>query len=247
MSSQWLISFRFSSYNSLRGSELIYLKLYGWFPEVTSIVTFTWKYPFESWPGHVLSWLRLVLCYFSPSVELRYITICLSMTASCHCSPAFFDLMSLNIVTRLPWANMCFKFHQNGIPDMSGSSDFLCFCLLYQGKHCNKGQCPYKRSTEARSNNLCCQGGGVLHILRVCVCSLSYPAYNAHTHLWPVRLYHIFSHYLIPRKMLLKMKSVLIFSATYVWNIFYSRRIQRDTVINVHRYSCKVSTILVRF
>jgi len=57
MSLQWLISFRFSSYNSLRGSELIYLKLYGWFPEVASIVTFIWKCPFESWPGHILSWL----------------------------------------------------------------------------------------------------------------------------------------------------------------------------------------------
>jgi len=39
----------------------------------------------------------------------------------------------------------------------------------------------------------------ILHILSVCVCSLNYPACNAHVphrHLWPVRLYNIF-HYLI--------------------------------------------------
>ena len=33
----------------------------------------------------------------------------------------------------------------------------------------------------------------------MCVCSLGYPARNAHGpyfHLWPVRLYHIFPHYL---------------------------------------------------
>jgi hypothetical protein len=88
---------------------------------------------------------------------------------------------------------------------------FLCFCLLYQGKRCIKGQCPYKRNTEARLSNRCCQGKRkVLHILRVCVISLSYPACNAHAYLWPVRLYHIFSHYFIPRKMLLNIKSVLI-------------------------------------
>jgi len=40
----------------------------------------------------------------------------------------------------------------------------------------------------------------VLHILCVCVCSLRYPARNAHApycHLWPTPLYSIFPHYLI--------------------------------------------------
>ena len=40
----------------------------------------------------------------------------------------------------------------------------------------------------------------VLRILSVCGCTLSYPPCNAHApycHLLPVRLYHIFSHYLI--------------------------------------------------
>jgi len=38
------------------------------------------------------------------------------------------------------------------------------------------------------------------YILWLCVCSLSYPAWNAHVpycHLWPVCLYNIFPYYLI--------------------------------------------------
>jgi hypothetical protein len=38
------------------------------------------------------------------------------------------------------------------------------------------------------------------YIFGVCLCTLSYPACNAHApycHLWPVRLYHIFPYYLI--------------------------------------------------
>ena len=40
----------------------------------------------------------------------------------------------------------------------------------------------------------------LLHILSVCVCTLRYPACNAHApycHLWPAPLYSIFPHYLI--------------------------------------------------
>jgi len=38
------------------------------------------------------------------------------------------------------------------------------------------------------------------YILRMCVCSFSYPASNAHApycHLWPAQPYNIFPHYLI--------------------------------------------------
>jgi len=91
------------------------------------------------------------------------------MIASCHCPLPLFDLMFLNTVTRLPWANMCFKFHPIATPDMSGSRDFLCLCLLYQGKHSHKGQCPYKRTTEARSNYRCCQRKKKCYILWECV------------------------------------------------------------------------------
>ena len=40
----------------------------------------------------------------------------------------------------------------------------------------------------------------VVHDLSVCICSLRYPAWNAHApyyHLWPAPLYNIFPHFLI--------------------------------------------------
>ena len=56
------------------------------------------------------------------------------------------------------------------------------------------------------------------YVFRVCVCSLRYPSCKEHApycHLCPVRLYHIFPHYLTNRtifgKKLLNTKRVLIF------------------------------------
>ena len=58
-----------------------------------------------------------------------------------------------------------------------------------------------------------------------------YPACNAHApycHLWPVRLYSIFPHYLINgaifENVLLNIKCVLIFSTTFVWNVSHSKK-----------------------
>jgi hypothetical protein len=66
-------------------------------------------------------------------------------------------------------------------------------------------------------------------IFWVCVCSFRYPSCNAHApccHLWPVRIYNIFPHYLIngtifERKVLIT-KCVLTSSTTFVWNISHS-------------------------
>jgi hypothetical protein len=59
-------------------------------------------------------------------------------------------------------------------------------------------------------------------------------------------LYHIFPHYLktstIFRKKLLNIKCVKLLSGTFP----ILRRVQQD-IINVHRSSCKVLFILVRF
>jgi hypothetical protein len=71
-------------------------------------------------------------------------------------------------------------------------------------------------------------------------------------HLWPVWLYHIFPHYLINYtilgKKLLNIKCVFWFSLQLLPETFFIlRRIQRDFSINLHRSSCKVPVIVVRF
>jgi len=72
----------------------------------------------------------------------------------------------------------------------------------------------------------------VLHNLSVCICSLRYPACNAHApycHLWPAPLYNIFPHCLINGTILVKTlviehkMYVLIFS-TFVWNVSHSKK-----------------------
>jgi hypothetical protein len=88
----------------------------------------------------------------------------------------------------------------------------------------------------------------VLHIVCVCVCNLSYAAYNVHApyfHLWPARFYSIFARYLINgmifRKKVIEHKMlVLIFSTTCVRNVSHSQINEPDISINAHRSSCKV-------
>jgi len=72
-----------------------------------------------------------------------------------------------------------------------------------------------------------------LHIPWVCVCSLWYPARNAHAphcHLWPTRPYNIFPHNLLKGAILgtknyFNTKCVLKFSTNFVWNISHSKKI----------------------
>ena len=66
----------------------------------------------------------------------------------------------------------------------------------------------------------------------MCVCSLSYPACNAHApycHLWPVWIYCIFPHYLTNgttfwKKVIEHKIPVLIFPPTFVLNISHSKK-----------------------
>jgi len=70
------------------------------------------------------------------------------------------------------------------------------------------------------------------YISWVCVCSLSCPACNAHAlycRLWSAELYNIFPRYLIngtifEKKYILNIKCVLIFSTTFVRNIFHYKK-----------------------
>ena len=86
------------------------------------------------------------------------------------------------------------------------------------------------------------------YIFWECVSSHSYPACERHPpycHLWPVRLYHIFPHYLTKgtifgKKDIGHKMCVLIFSTTSAWNSLILRRIERDIIINMFRSTCKV-------
>jgi hypothetical protein len=92
------------------------------------------------------------------------------------------------------------------------------------------------------------------YIFRVCIWSLRYPACNAHApycHLWSVRLYNIFLHYLkndtIFGRKLLNTKCVFLFSLQFLSETFFIlRRNERDIIKNVYWSSCKVSAIIVR-
>jgi hypothetical protein len=78
----------------------------------------------------------------------------------------------------------------------------------------------------------------VLHNLRVCVCSLRYPACNTHAphcHLWSAPFYTIFRHYLINGtifgKKLLTTKCVFWFYLQYLCVTFLIlRRNERDMI-----------------
>jgi hypothetical protein len=90
---------------------------------------------------------------------------------------------------------------------------------------------------------------------RVCVCSLRYPACNSHApycHLWLVRLFYNFLHYLmngtILKKGLFILQRVLWFSLQILSETFLIlRRIEQATIKNVYWSSCEVSDILVKF
>ena len=88
-------------------------------------------------------------------------------------------------------------------------------------------QCTY----EARSCKYCCSGKAISITYFVCVCGLSYPAFNSHApycYLWPATLY--FStlsqklHEFRKKKKLLNITYVLISSTTFGWNISHSKK-----------------------
>ena len=95
------------------------------------------------------------------------------------------------------------------------------------------------------------------YILWVCVCSLRYPARNAHapySHLWPVRRYSFFQSFHELRdfrkrkKKLQKTKCVFWFSLHFLSEAFsILRRVERDMTTNLNWSSRKVRVILVIF
>jgi hypothetical protein len=113
----------------------------------------------------------------------------------------------------------------------------------------------YKRNLEERSHYQCCRRKTVNITYRECVsvalvtqhakrmrriilssvACLTLPYFSTLSHKG-----HDFRKNVIEHKM-----CVLIFSTTFVWNISHSKNWAR--YINVHRSSCKVPVILVRF
>jgi len=89
-----------------------------------------------------------------------------------------------------------------------------------------------------------------------CVCSLRYPACNAHApyiHLWPAWLYIIFPHYLINGKIcggrgkLLNPKCVFRFSLQLFSETFLIRRSERDMIKTYVGLQVKHPSFLLRF
>jgi hypothetical protein len=116
-------------------------------------------------------------------------------------------------------------------------------------------RCWYNNN-KARSRNHCCRGQAVLHIMSACVCSLNYPACKAHAPYYIVicglsvstMFLHIISHTTrFSEKMLLNIKCGFWFSVRLLPETFLVLRTERDIIINVHRSSCKVPLILVKF
>ena len=86
-----------------------------------------------------------------------------------------------------------------------------------------------------------------------CACRLSHPAYKQHAPYYTVicalsgstTFFH--KNGIIFWKRLLNIKCVFWFSLQLLSQIFLILRTEQDIFINVHRLSCKVPVILVRF
>ena len=101
----------------------------------------------------------------------------------------------------------------------------------------------------------------VLHILSVCVCvcvcvcRISYTTCSAHSpycRVWPVWLYNIFPHYHINGTILGKKVGKIEFFFKFYLQLLSETfpipsRTERYMIINVHRFSCNLPVILVRF
>ena len=116
-----------------------------------------------------------------------------------------------------------------------------------------------QRKIEARSRIHYCRGRAIsiTYYERVSVAIYIYISMQSacvalYCLLWPVWLCHIFPHYLtngaiFRKKSLLIIKCVLIFCTTFSETFLILRRNEQDIIINVHRSSCKVPVILLRF
>jgi len=107
------------------------------------------------------------------------------------------------------------------------------------------------RFRDKKNNNI-----NITYSVRVYVCSISYPACNAHApycHLWLAPLYSIFPHYLLNGKILGKKKTLLETKCVFWFHLqtlstkfLILRRTERDVIKNVYRSACTVPVTVVR-
>ena len=101
----------------------------------------------------------------------------------------------------------------------------------------------------------CCSGKAILITQPECICSLSYPACNAHApywHLWPAPLYIIFPYYLINgtiiEKKVTKDKCVFWFCLQLLSETFLTLTKNERVMIKIVCWcSCKYPLILSDF
>ena len=121
------------------------------------------------------------------------------------------------------------------------SSKYLCVCAR-------------ARARGWRNIYVCvCECGSNSVSVYLCACWLTYPVCHAQAPycLRPLRLHHIFRHYIKKRHDFRKKVTghkicVLIFSTTWIEIFFILRWNQRD-IINVKTSSCKVPVIFLGF
>jgi hypothetical protein len=114
-----------------------------------------------------------------------------------------------------------------------------------------------KRNTEGRSCYCSSRGKKSYncYIFCVWVCSLTYTeceANGSYCHLWPLRLLTYFPHIVsqtaeFSKRKLLKKMCGLNSSTNLSGKFLIGRKIQPHVVMNVHKLSCKLPIILVRF
>ena len=121
-----------------------------------------------------------------------------------------------------------------------------CYSIYAMHVYCN---------IEACSHNNYCHGKAIIITYSKCVCSFSYPACKEHAPYYIVicglTVSTIFSH-IMSQMAQFSEKATEHVCFDFLCNFFSEsflilKRIQQDTIINVHRSSCKVSIILVRF
>jgi hypothetical protein len=105
-----------------------------------------------------------------------------------------------------------------------------------------------KRNNKARSRNHRSRGKARSITCFECVCSLTYPACNAHApylHLWPARIYNIFPRYLINgtifRKRVIEHKMCFDFPWNFRLKVFsFKEQFSTSVFMGCTRYSFQI-------